>query len=347
MCVFSCIHQSLCRFLFDFYFLFQAEDGIRDGHVTGVQTCALPISGRLLGLLPVLLGVTILVFVMLQIAPGDPLIALLGEEAQGLSREAREELRGQFGLDRDPVSQYFTFLGGILQGDLGNSVRTGQPVVREILSRVPATAQLAGAGMLIALLLGITLGVLAAVYRRTIIDYLAVMLALAGVSIPVFWSGLILMLYFALQLGWLPASGYGSWQHLVLPATAIGFSSSAIIARVTRSSMIEVLRSDYVRTARAKGVSEPSINMRHALRNAMLPIITVVGLQFGGLLGGSVLTETVFAWPGIGRLVVDSIRAQDGPLVQGTVLFIAVVFIVINLLVDLSYALLNPRIRYG
>lgn len=305
------------------------------------------VTGRLLGLLPVLLGVTILVFVMLQIAPGDPLIALLGEEAQGLSREAREELRGQFGLDRDPVSQYFTFLGGILQGDLGNSVRTGQPVVREILSRVPATAQLAGAGMLIALLLGITLGVLAAVYRRTIIDYLAVMLALAGVSIPVFWSGLILMLYFALQLGWLPASGYGSWQHLVLPATAIGFSSSAIIARVTRSSMIEVLRSDYVRTARAKGVSEPSINMRHALRNAMLPIITVVGLQFGGLLGGSVLTETVFAWPGIGRLVVDSIRAQDGPLVQGTVLFIAVVFIVINLLVDLSYALLNPRIRYG
>lgn len=305
------------------------------------------VTGRLLGLLPVLLGVTILVFVMLQIAPGDPLIALLGEEAQGLSREAREELRGQFGLDRDPVSQYFTFLGGILQGDLGNSVRTGQPVVREILSRVPATAQLAGAGMLIALLLGITLGVLAAVYRRTIVDYLAVMLALAGVSIPVFWSGLILMLYFALQLGWLPASGYGSWQHLVLPATAIGFSSSAIIARVTRSSMIEVLRSDYVRTARAKGVPEPRINMRHALRNAMLPIITVVGLQFGGLLGGSVLTETVFAWPGIGRLVVDSIRAQDGPLVQGTVLFIAVVFIVINLLVDLSYALLNPRIRYG
>ncbi len=305
------------------------------------------LTGRLIGLLPVLLGVTILVFVMLQIAPGDPLIALLGEEAQGLSREAREELRGQYGLDQDPVSQYFSFIGGIVQGDLGNSVRTGQPVLREIATRLPATAQLAAAGMLIALTLGITLGVLAAVYRRTIIDYVAVIVALAGVSIPVFWSGLILMLYFALQLGWLPASGYGTWQHLVLPATAIGFSSSAIIARVTRSSMIEVLRSDYVRTARAKGVSDVSINMRHALRNAMLPIVTVVGLQFGGLLGGSVLTETVFAWPGIGRLVVDSIRAQDGPLVQGTVLFIAVVFIVINLLVDLSYALLNPRIRYG
>jgi len=235
----------------------------------------------------------------------------------------------------------------VVRGDLGNSVRTKQPVVREIGARLPATLLLAGSGMLISLTLGLTLGVLAAVYRRTIVDYLAIVLALAGVSIPVFWSGLILMLFFALQLGWFPASGFGTWRHLVLPAVAIGFASSAIIARVTRSSMIEVLRSDYIRTARAKGLDERRINLRHALRNAMLPIITVIGLQFGGLLGGSVLTETVFAWPGIGRLVVDSIRAQDGPLVQGTVLFIAVVFIVINLLVDLSYALLNPRIRYG
>ena len=305
------------------------------------------ITGRLIGLLPVLLGVTILVFLMLRIAPGDPLIALLGEEAQGMSRQALAEIRVQYGFDRDPVTQYLSFLGGILRGDLGESVRTGQPVLREIAVRLPATLQLAGAGMLIALSLGLTLGVLAAVYRRTFIDYLAVVVALAGVSIPVFWSGLILMLFFALQLGWLPASGYGSWRHLVLPAVAIGFSSSAIIARVTRSSMIEVLRSDYIRTARAKGVPVRSINLRHALRNAMLPIVTVVGLQFGGLLGGSVLTETVFAWPGLGRLVVDSIRVQDGPLVQGSVLFIAVVFIVINLLVDLSYALLNPRIRYG
>lgn len=305
------------------------------------------VTGRLLGLLPVLLGVTILVFVMLRIAPGDPLIALLGEEAQGMSREALDELRVQYGFDRDPVSQYLSFLGGALTGDLGNSVRTGQPVLREIAVRLPATLQLAGAGMIIALAIGLTLGILAAVYRRTLVDYLAIIVALAGVSIPVFWSGLILMLFFALQLGWLPASGYGTWRHLVLPAAAIGFSSSAIIARVTRSSMIEVLRSDYIRTARAKGLSDGRINLRHALRNAMLPVITVVGLQFGGLLGGSVLTETVFAWPGLGRLVVDSIRAQDGPLVQGTVLFIAVVFIVINLLVDLSYALLNPRIRYG
>ena len=305
------------------------------------------VTGRLIGLLPVLLGVTILVFVMMRVAPGDPLIAMLGEESQGMSREALEELREQYGLSTDPVSQYFTYLGGVVRGDLGNSVRTKQPVVREIGARLPATLLLAGSGMLISLSLGLTLGVLAAVYRRTIVDYLAIILALAGVSIPVFWSGLILMLFFALQLGWFPASGFGTWRHLVLPAVAIGFASSAIIARVTRSSMIEVLRSDYIRTARAKGLNERRVNLRHALRNAMLPIITVIGLQFGGLLGGSVLTETVFAWPGIGRLVVDSIRAQDGPLVQGTVLFIAVVFIVINLLVDLSYALLNPRIRYG
>lgn len=305
------------------------------------------VTGRVIGLLPVLLGVTILVFLMLRIAPGDPLIALLGEEAQGMSRAALDELRVQYGFDRDPVSQYLSFLGGAVRGDLGESVRTGQPVLREIAVRLPATLQLAGAGMAIALVLGLSLGVLAAVYRRTFVDYLAVIVALAGVSIPVFWSGLILMLYFALELGWLPASGYGTWRHLVLPAVAIGFSSSAIIARVTRSSMIEVLRSDYIRTARAKGVPDRRVHMRHALRNAMLPIVTVVGLQFGGLLGGSVLTETVFAWPGLGRLVVDSIRAQDLPLVQGSVLFIAVVFILINLLVDLSYALLNPRIRYG
>ena len=305
------------------------------------------VTGRLVGLLPVLLGVTVLVFVMMRVAPGDPLIAMLGEESQGMSREALDELREQYGLSTNPVSQYFSYLGGVVQGDLGNSVRTKQPVIREISARLPATLLLAGSGIFISLTLGLTLGVLAAVYRRTIVDYLAIIVALAGVSIPVFWSGLLLMLFFALQLGWFPASGFGTWRHLVLPATAIGFASSAIIARVTRSSMIEVLRSDYIRTARAKGLGERRISLRHALRNAMLPIVTVIGLQFGGLLGGSVLTETVFAWPGIGRLVVDSIRAQDGPLVQGTVLFIAVVFIIINLLVDLSYALLNPRIRYG
>jgi ABC-type dipeptide/oligopeptide/nickel transport system permease component len=305
------------------------------------------ITGRLLGLIPVLLGVTILVFLMLQITPGDPLIALLGEEAQGLSRQAFDELRASYGLDRSLPRQYWDYLTGVFNGDLGTSIRSGIPVATELAQRFPATAQLAGAGMLIALLIGLPLGVLAAVYRRSILDYLAVVIALAGVSIPVFWSGLILMLIFALELRWLPASGYGTWKHLVMPALAVGFASSAIIARITRSSMIEALRADYVRTARAKGVSEKRVNVRHALRNALLPVVTVIGLQFGGLLGGAVLTETVFAWPGLGRLVVDSIRTRDLPMVQGAVLFIAIIFIVVNLLVDISYALLNPRIRYA
>ena len=187
---------------------------------------------------------------------------------------------------------------------------------------------------------------LAAVYRRSVVDHLAVLLALLGVSVPVFWSGLLLMLLFALDLGWLPASGYGTWKHLVLPALAVGFSSAAFIARITRASMIETLRQDYVRTATAKGLGKSAVRLRHALRNALLPVVTVVGLQFGGLLGGAVLTETVFAWPGIGRMLVDAIGARDLPLVQGSVLFIAVMFILMNLLVDVSYAVLNPKVRY-
>jgi ABC-type dipeptide/oligopeptide/nickel transport system permease component len=200
--------------------------------------------------------------------------------------------------------------------------------------------------MSFALVFGLGLGALAAIYRRTWVDYLAVLVALLGVSVPVFWLGLILMIVFALQLGWLPASGVGSWHHLVLPAFTIGFASSAFIARITRSSMLETLRQDYVRTAKAKGLASAAVNLKHAFRNALLPVVTVVGLQFGGLLGGAVLTETVFAWPGIGRMLVDAIRARDLPLIQGTVLFVAVLFSVINLLVDLSYALLNPKIRY-
>ena len=304
------------------------------------------VLGRLVGLVPVLLGVTALVFAMVWLAPGDPLLALVGEAAQGIDRQALEELRRAYGLDQPLPLQYLEYLGGLLRGDLGKSIRSGQPVVEEILGRFPATLLLAGSGMLIALMLGLTLGVLAAVYRRTWIDYLAVVVALAGVSIPVFWSGLVLMLVFSLRLELLPASGYGTWQHLILPASAVGFASAAFIARITRASMIETLRRDYVRTARAKGLSPARVDLKHALRNALLPTVTVVGLQFGSLLGGAVLTETVFAWPGVGRLVVDAIRARDLPLVQGTVLFVAALFILVNLLVDVSYALLNPRIRY-
>src|SRR5690625_247799 len=283
---------------------------------------------------------------MTWVTPGDPVLAIIGEAAQGIGSEQLEELRTAYGLDRPLPVQYADYIGGLLQGDLGTSIRSRQQVIDEIMLRLPATLQLTLAGMGVALLIGLPLGILAAIYRRTFIDYTAIVVALAGVSIPVFWSGLILMIIFSLNLGWLPASGMGTWQHLVMPAVAIGFSSSAFIARITRSSMIETLRQDYVRTAHAKGASATRVHLRHAFRNALLPVVTVVGLQFGGLLGGAVLTETIFAWPGVGRMLVDAIRTRDLPLIQGTVLFIALIFMLINLLVDLSYAALNPKIRY-
>ena len=301
---------------------------------------------RIFGLIPVLLGVSLLVFALTWLAPGDPVMALVGESAQGISREALEDLRRSYGLDRPLLVQYWDYLRAALRGDLGRSLRSGLDVAEEIAMRFPATLRLTLAGMAVAVVLGLSLGLLAAIYRRTLIDYLAIVLALIGVSVPVFWSGLLMMLLFSLELAWLPASGSGSWRHLVMPAFAIGFASSAFIARITRSSMIEVLRHDYVRTARAKGLVPWQVNVKHAFRNALLPVVTVVGLQFGSLLGGAVLTETVFAYPGIGRMLVDAIRARDLPLIQGTVLFVSVVFVLINLLVDISYAALNPKIRY-
>ncbi|HZW99435.1 MAG TPA: nickel ABC transporter permease [Trueperaceae bacterium] len=302
---------------------------------------------RVAGLVPVMLGVIFLVFCMVWLAPGDPVLALLGESAQGMSSAQVEELRRAYGLDRGFAEQFARYLTGVLRLDLGDSLRSSQPVSSEVLSRFPATLALAGSAMLIAIVVGGSFGVLAAVYRGTWVDSVAIVVALLGVSVPVFWSGLVLMLVFALQLGWLPASGFGGWRHLIMPAAAVGFSSAAFIARVTRASLIETLRQDYVRTARAKGVRERGVRIKHALKNAMLPVVTVVGLQFGGLLGGAVLTETVFAWPGVGRLLVDAIRTRDLPLVQGSVLLVAVAFILVNLLVDLSYAALNPKVRYG
>lgn len=304
------------------------------------------IARRILGLVPVLLGVAFLVFTMLWIAPGDPVVALLGDAAQGIGSDALAELRRSYGLDRPFLVQFGSYLGDVLRGDLGVSIRSSQTVLSEITSRFPATLALAGSAMLVAILIGMVFGVLAAVYRGTIVDHVAVVIALLGVSVPVFWSGLVLMLVFSLYLDWLPASGFGSWRHLLMPAAAVGFSSAAFIARITRASLIEALRQDYVRTARSKGLSSRDVRLKHALRNALLPVVTVVGLQFGGLLGGAVLTETVFAWPGVGRMLVDAIRTRDMPLVQGTVLFVAVVFILVNLVVDLSYAALNPKVRY-
>lgn len=305
------------------------------------------VLGRLVGMLPVLFGVTLLVFLMTAFSPGDPVVAMLGESAQGISREALEELRTQLGLDRPLPAQYAAYVGGLLRGDLGVSIRSRRPVLAEIADRLPATIELAVAALAVAVALGVTLGVVAAVRKRTWVDGAAIAVALVGVSVPVFWSGFLLMIVFALELGWLPASGRGSVRHLILPAVTVGVSSAAFIARITRGAVLEALGQDYVRTAHAKGVAPRRVVVRHALRNALLPIVTVVGLQLGGLLGGAVLTETVFAWPGVGRMLVDAILARDLPLVQGSVLVISLIFILVNLAVDLSYAAINPKVRYG
>ncbi len=301
---------------------------------------------RLIGTVPVLLGVTMVVFAMTWLTPGDPVVALLGESAQGISAEAREDLRRELGLDQPWPVQYLSYVGGLVQGDLGTSIRSRRPVLVEVTDRLPATAELALAGLAIAIVLGVTLGVAAALKRRTWVDAAAIAVALIGVSVPVFWSGFLLMMVFSLELGWLPASGRGDWRNLILPATTVGVASAAFIARITRGAVLETLGQDYVRTARAKGLQARVVVVRHALRNALLPIVTVVGLQLGSLLGGAVLTETVFAWPGVGRMLVDAIIARDLPLVQGTVLVISLLFILVNLAVDLSYAAINPRVRY-
>jgi ABC-type dipeptide/oligopeptide/nickel transport system permease component len=301
---------------------------------------------RLTGTVPVLLGVTLVVFAMTWLTPGDPVVALLGESAQGISAEAREDLRRELGLDQPWPVQYLSYVGGLVQGDLGTSIRSRRPVLVEVTDRLPATAELAIAGLAIAIVLGVSLGVAAALKRRTWVDAAAIAVALIGVSVPVFWSGFLLMMVFSLELGWLPASGRGDWRNLILPATTVGVASAAFIARITRGAVLETLGQDYVRTARAKGLRARVVVVRHALRNALLPIVTVVGLQLGSLLGGAVLTETVFAWPGVGRMLVDAIIARDLPLVQGTVLVISLLFILVNLAVDLSYAAINPRVRY-
>jgi peptide/nickel transport system permease protein len=303
--------------------------------------------GRIVGTVPVLFGMTLLVFLMAWVTPGDPVVAMLGEASQGMSRQALDELRRELGLDRPLPVQYLAYVRGLLRGDLGVSVRSRRPVLAEIRDRLPATVELALAALTIAVALGVSLGVVAAVRKRTWVDGAAIAVALVGVSVPVFWSGFVLMIVFALELGWLPASGRGTWRHLVLPAVAVGVSSAAFIARITRGAVLEALGQDYVRTARAKGLAPRRVVFRHALRNALLPIVTVVGLQLGGLLGGAVLTETVFAWPGVGRLLVDAIVARDLPLVQGSVMVVSLLFILVNLTVDLSYAAINPKVRYG
>jgi peptide/nickel transport system permease protein len=324
---------------------------------------------RALIVVPTILGVTVIIFLMLSITPGDPAELLLGERA---TKEALESMREYLGLNKPLQVQYWMFLGRVLKFDLGETIWTREKVSREIMDRFPATIELALAAMMISTFFGVILGILSATKQYSWFDYTSMMGSLIGVSMPVFWLALVLMLLFSLTLGWFPMSGRlgvevdlpvitnfyildallaRNWTalkdvllHLALPATALSTIPLAIVARMTRSSMLEVLRQDYIKTARAKGLSEFKIVMKHALRNGLIPVVTVVGLQFGILMGGAILTETVFAWPGIGKWLYEGVVKRDYMVIQGGTLLVATTFVIVNLIVDLLYAVINPRI---
>ena len=298
---------------------------------------------RLLLTVPVVVGVSILIFLIIRLIPGDPAIAIAGVYA---SNEYIEQVRKDLYLDRSLPVQYAIFVRNLMRGELGESTMSRRPVVVELRERFPRTLELTLLAMLIASVVGISAGIISATRRYSLFDNASMLVALLGVAAPVFWMALMLQLLFAVHLGWLPATGRGTLRHLVLPSLTLGMATAGLIARITRSSMLDVLRQDFVTTARAKGLAEKVIIYKHALKNALIPVVTIMGLQFGILLGGAVLTETVFAWPGVGRLLVDSILARDYPVVQGAVLVLAVSFVLINLLVDLIYAFLDPRISY-
>jgi len=327
---------------------------------------------RLLSLIPTLLGVSIIVFLFLRMIPGDPALALAGEHATDANVE---RIREEFGLNKPLYEQYLTYMGKVLRGDLGRSVFNKRYVTDELLARFPATLELSACALMVAMIVGLPAGIISATKRNSIFDNAAMVGSLLGISMPIFWLGLMLNWFFAVRLGWLPSvtrldssielhritnliivdslltgnaeALLNGIKHLILPSVALGTIPMAIIARMTRSAMLEVLEQDYVRTARAKGLAERVVTFKHALKNAMLPVITILGLQVGLLLSGAVLTETIFAWPGIGRWLYLSILARDYPIVQGMALFITFLFLMVNLLVDLSYALVDPRIRYG
>ncbi|MEI6509997.1 MAG: ABC transporter permease [bacterium] len=326
---------------------------------------------RLLSMVPVLIGVSIIVFLFIHMIPGDPAVAILGERA---TPESVARMRTELGLDKPIWEQYFIYIGNIFQGDWGRSIRSNTPILDEIRVKFPATAELAMAAMLIALLIGLPAGIISAARRNSVFDSAAMFVALIGVSMPVFWLGLMLAFLFSVALGWLPFSGRldatlvlqtktgfmvwdaimaANWNalgnslaHLILPAVALSTIPMAIIARMTRSSLLEELGQDYVRTAKAMGFNERRILMGHAMKNASLPVVTTIGLQVGALLSGAILTETIFSWPGIGRWIFSAIQARDYPIVQGSALLITLVYMAVNLLVDISYAFLDPRIRY-
>jgi ABC-type dipeptide/oligopeptide/nickel transport system permease component len=299
---------------------------------------------RLLLSIPTLFGVLVVAFLLLYVAPGDPVMAMVGERAdEATIARLRKELR----LDDPLPVQFGHYVAGIAKGDLGTSYITNRPIKEDIVERFPKTLQLAGAAMLLATILGVTLGVLSARNPGGLIDRLGLGIAYLGISFPVYWVGLLLILLFAVTLHWLPPSGFGGLRYLILPALALGMRSIAFLARMTRSAMLDALGADYVRTARAKGLPERLVVARHALRNAMIPIITVLGLDFGAYLTGSILTETIFSWPGLGRYVVNAIARRDLPAIQGSVLFLSAVFVLVNLITDVAYAKADPRVTYS
>ncbi len=326
---------------------------------------------RLLLLIPVLIGVSILIFVIVRLTPGDPARILAGEHA---TEEYVQATRERWGLDKPMYVQYYIWFKSLLRGDLGRSITTHSPVVEEIFNRFPATLELSLFAMFLAIVIGILAGIISAIRQYHFFDYFSMTVALFGISMPVFWLGLMLMFVFGLWLDILPISGRinvmiplqnitglyvldsiltlnfqalgSSLLHLILPSIALGTIPMAMIARITRSSMLGIIRQDFIRTERAKGLPERMVIFKHALKNALIPIITVIGMEFGLLLGGAILTETVFAWPGLGRYTVDAVYARDYPAIQGSVLFIAFIFVVVNLITDVLYAYINPRIRY-
>ena len=326
---------------------------------------------RFLTIVPVLIGVSLIVFSFTHLIPGDPAVAMLGERA---TPQRVAEVRAQLGLDQPLYTQYFIYVGKILHGDLGTSILRGDPVLRDLVRRFPATVELATSAILIAILVGVPMGIISAVWRNSFFDGFSRLVALAGVSMPIFWLGLMLAWCFGVVLGWLP-TGFrlgtdvslvtvthfnildsllaGNWsalvsslRHLILPAIALSTIPMAVIARMTRASLLEVLSQDYIRTAESKGLPQRAVILRHAMRNALLPVMTVTGLQVGRLLAGAILTETIFSWPGIGLWIYESIQARDYPIVQGATLFIATIFVMVNLLTDVLYASVDPRIKY-
>jgi peptide/nickel transport system permease protein len=299
---------------------------------------------RLAQAIPVLLGITLFTFLMVHLVPGDPVVIFA--MGKPLSEEREAQIRAQYGLDRPLWEQYRDYMGDLLRGDLGEGLRDRRPVWDTIQEAIWPTLQLTVAGLAVAIVLGVTLGILAALFHNSWIDSGAMVVALLGVSTPVFYLGLLLLFAFSFHFQLFPATGTGGWRNLVLPALTVGFASAAYIARLVRSSMLEVLRQDYVTTARAKGVRERAVVTRHALKNSLIPVVTYFGIQLGGLLTGAVVTEQVFSRPGLGRVAVTAIGNRDFPLIQGTVLVTAVVYVLVNLAIDLSYAFIDPRIRY-